>query len=389
MKHLALKNNRKASKRYNPETNKFLTLSLKYLENEFESKIPSHSENNSLIEFYSKIEVVLIDKSLYSNYASKLISNISAEKISSNSNPFIVLVDTKNESLHLFTREFNYNSISQFMQDHLLNLNKRYDRSRENFNYETSGFHNILDVDIRKINSILGEEKAKWEINDLLIFFYNNWCGFCKSLNFNLVVLMQKYFSQTDTLKLLKVNIQENDLPLNLYMQHIPTLLLIPANLTLKESIIFNYPDTNLDKNNLLDFILMNSHNTNTLKDFMTSNFLNAKKVTSQSRQSKLRYDFINLVEKKIKNLERKAENIEDNRISFVSGVSNSNFDINIDKSYIDFTNSSFDFKFNKLREEIYILKEFQNLFNKKFILISWLQTFCNNFPRNIIISFI
>jgi len=178
---------------------------------------------------------------------------------------------------------------------------------------------------------------------------------------------MQKYFSQTDTLKLLKVNIQENDLPLNLYMQHIPTLLLIPANLTLKESIIFNYPDTNLDKNNLLDFILMNSHNTNTLKDFMTSNFLNAKKVTSQSRQSKLRYDFINLVEKKIKNLERKAENIEDNRISFVSGVSNSNFDINFDKSYIDFTNSSFDFKFNKLREEIYILKEFQNLFNKKF----------------------
>jgi thiol-disulfide isomerase/thioredoxin len=366
LKHLSLKNKRKPSKRYNPETNKFLQLSLKYLENEFESKIPSYSENDSLIEFYSKIEVVLIDKSLYSSYASKLISNISAEKISSNSNPFIVLVDTKNESLHLFTHEFNYNSISQFMQDHLLNLNKRYDRSRENFNYETSDFHNILDVDIRKINSILGEEKSKREINDLLIFFYNNWCGFCKSLNFNLVVLMQKYFSQTDTLKLLKVNIQDNDLPLNLYMQHIPTLLLIPANLTLKESIIFNYPDTNLDKNNLLDFILMNSHNTKTLKDFMTSNFLNAKKITSQSKQSKLRYDFINLVEKKIKNLERKAENIEDNRISFVSGIFNSNFDINFDKSYIDFTNSSFDFKFNKLKEEIYILKEFQNLFNKK-----------------------
>ena len=339
---MALTNNRKVSIRYDPETNEFLKISLKHLENDYKSHIPSYIENDYLIQFYKKGEIVLIDKNLYSNYASKLIPNVPF----SHKDSLSILLETKNESLHLLQNEFNYNSISKFIQDHLLNLNNRYTRFQEITKKE---FSNIIDVDVKRLNLILGAEKSEWQINDLLIFFYNNWCGFCKSLNFNLIDLMENYFSSVDTFKLIKVNVQENDLPFNLYMQNIPALLFIPANSTLKESIIYDYHENYLDKKNILSFILTNSYNMNTLKQFFTSNVLNNNKIKSSTQKSKLRYNFINLVEKKIKGMEI-------------------NLSMNFDKhkSHSDYEANLFYLKSIKLKEEIYILKEFQSLFNKK-----------------------
>ena len=71
-------------------------------------------------------------------------------------------------------------------------------------------------------------------------------------------------------------------------MQNIPALLFIPANSTLKESIIYDYHENYLDKKNILSFILTNSYNMNTLKQFFTSNVLNNNKISSQNRRNKL-----------------------------------------------------------------------------------------------------
>ena len=138
-------------------------------------------------------------------------------------------------------------------------------------------------------------------------------------------------------------------MPFNLYMPNIPALLFIPANSKLKESIIYDYHENYLDKKNILSFILMNSYNMNTLKQFFTSNILNNNKIESSTQKSKLRYNFINLVEKKIKGMEI-------------------DLSMNFDKykSYSDYEANLFYLKSVKLKEEIYILKEFQSLFNKK-----------------------
>ena len=305
-----------------------------------------------------------------------------ARRIISHSKPFALLIETRNSSVHILEDELNYTSLTRFMRNHVLNLNKRYARSETSKNLSINRnqhIKNIIDVNASRVVSVFDVENA----NDLLVFYYNNWCGFCKSLHFNLMLLMHKYFSGVNTFKLLRINVQENDLPGHLFMQHIPALLLIPANSSLKESVLYEYQHE-LDMKHLQNFILVNSRNPNTVKDFITSNFLNSSKYHHQqqlSKQSKLRYDLIDLVEKKLFALEAKAHELVKKHSAYsMSGHLNESYltgesvkfsilnnDEDYEKHYFSHVKSLFNLKLNMYEQEIDLLKEFRNLFNKNF----------------------
>ena len=189
---------------------------------------------------------------------------------------------------------------------------------------------------------------------------------------------------------------QSNDLPWNLYVQHIPALLFIPAYSKSNklpsqppiESIFYDY-ENELDSKNLLKFILANSQNPNTIKDFLVSNFLNksSQNENSLSKNSKLRYDLINLLTNKLKKLETKItkvqnkiiylyENLNKTNIDHLKAISDDNdnnnfesgylFEKNYDQVYFKKLHNLLNIQLNRYLNQIGLLNQFKSLFNKK-----------------------
>lgn len=62
---------------------------------------------------------------------------------------------------------------------------------------------NMREINSRELEAILNGTSELNEM-DLLVFYYTNWCGMCKTLNFKLTQLMLKYFRYSTSFRLLK-----------------------------------------------------------------------------------------------------------------------------------------------------------------------------------------
>lgn len=139
----------------------------------------------------------------------------------------------------------------------------------------------------------------------------------------------------------------------------------------------------------MLKFILANSQNPNTIKDFLVSNFLNksSQNENSLSKNSKLRYDLINLLTNKLKKLETKItkvqnkiiylyENLNKTNIDHLKAISDDNdnnnfesgylFEKNYDQVYFKKLHNLLNIQLNRYLNQIGLLNQFKSLFNKK-----------------------
>ena len=83
-------------------------------------------------------------------------------------------------------------------------LNKRHLRSKEIKSETMSIIPNIIEINGMELISIFDRRKSSNLNEDVLVYFYNNWCGFCSVLNFNLMKMVYKYFSSASSFKLFK-----------------------------------------------------------------------------------------------------------------------------------------------------------------------------------------
>ncbi len=122
-----------------------------------------------------------------------------------------------------------------------------------------------------------------------------------------------------------RIEVQTNDLPSDLYVHQIPTLLFQPANSQLfsknkADSILFEYKN-DLSLSNLLNFVLSNSRNPNTIIDFLKSNSHQLKNDLNEILTKK-----ISILESKTYFLNRKVHYIfnESSRIDMKESIINS-----------------------------------------------------------------
>lgn len=113
-----------------------------------------------------------------------------------------------------------------------------------------------------------------------------------------------------------RIDVDSNDLPWYLNVQQIPTLMLIPAGRLRgqRDTVMYEY-ENDLDVKNLVKFVLYNSKNPDTLSQFLRDNILNRKHSINEqdlSKNSKLRYDLINLVSSKLRRLENESKYFRD-----------------------------------------------------------------------------
>lgn len=156
-----------------------------------------------------------------------------------------------------------------------------------------------------------------------------------------------------------------------------PSLLFIPASSdssksTIRDSIAYDLTSdvaNSLEVKHLAQFVLENARNPATLSSFLRENFLNAqanRKLASSSlsfdgdfdlsESSKLRYDLINLVAKKTKNLRIEISSLE-------HGYFNQTINRNDDQEFTALTDFYLKLKLNRLFFELDVLKNFTSLF--------------------------
>lgn len=170
-------------------------------------------------------------------------------------------------------------------------MNKRYLRNSpvtkpqiSNFVYEFNGLQlqNFFSDSSNSHKVILNQniqlaltEDVFFFINlkDVLVYYYAKFCGQCKMYNYRLLLLKQ-YLGKVKTFNIIKIDVSNNDLDWHLTSDTVPKLILFPAY-DRQNSLVYNEKDSQvfLNEENLLDFILTNSNNVNTIKNFIGLNY--------------------------------------------------------------------------------------------------------------------
>ena len=159
----------------------------------------------------------------------------------------------------------------------------------------------------------------------------------------------------------------KNDLPWYIHVSRVPSLLFIPSSdsTNRRETVPFDLT-TNQDTveiKHLVKFILDNSRNPKTLSSFLRANFLDRKKKQMSddadfdgdlTTSSKVRYDLINIVTNRQRNLRFE--------INYLMGsAANRSASIMYD---IGLNERMFNLKLNRLNLEMEILNNFTNFFH-------------------------
>lgn len=134
-----------------------------------------------------------------------------------------------------------------------------------------------------------------WEIvlqkQDVLLLYYAQWCGFCPSLNHVFIQLAR--LLPTDTFTVARIDVSQNDLPWELMVDRLPTVLFFPGN---RKDLSVKYPeDLPITLPNLLRFILHHSDPPSVAQNL-------AKPPTKECLQSEA------VLQQRISHLEREAE---------------------------------------------------------------------------------
>lgn len=280
----------------------------------------------SNIEFMKSFDIYMVDKNLYENYAHNLL-NGSVKMPVPGRKPIILFANYKNESLYSLDSSFNYKNLNQFIMNQSIGINQRIIK-------KDPAKANEINSITKLYNKDLSDTKENLNKKDLLIFYYANWCGHCKLFNFKLTKLMHKYFRNIDSIKLLKVNVDSNDLPWHIQVHKIPTLIYLPAysSSTNKQidSIVYENQDS-LNIQDLLNFILLNSKNPQTIQGFFKENFIN-------SNNGELNTMLTNLISSKLNKLQLSSAFLNTKIVSLFNNLNRTNLE------HLTHTN----FEFNK-----------------------------------------
>ncbi|XP_026158464.1 thioredoxin domain-containing protein 11 [Mastacembelus armatus] len=92
--------------------------------------------------------------------------------------------------------------------------------------------------------------------NDVLLFYYTQWCGFCSVLN-HIIIQLARLLQGNSTIIVARVNVARNDLPWEFMVDHVPSILLFPRY---RKHLSVKFPDDMpITLPNLLHFILQHS----------------------------------------------------------------------------------------------------------------------------------
>lgn len=295
----------------NPNQNRFLRFYIKHLEENFVYNVCQkesffiQSNSNHIIKDWNRINVFLeqthinlVDFNLYSNYA----KNILGEKINiqNNSLPSIALIDKKNQTIFRMDEEFNFNNLIRFLRNITFQKQKQVFRTKQvNTNNK---FLNVTEINSKQLEDILSNID-KYRDKDIVLVYFNNWCGFCKLVNYNLMLTVYKYFKNIQSLIILKIDVDSNDFETYLQVNHLPTLMYLPASITnSRESTVFDYKEE-YSVENILKFILYETENPDLISNFILNNFLKREK--DNNLDFKLRSNFIDVLTKKFNILKK------------------------------------------------------------------------------------
>uniref|UniRef100_A0A3P9MSI0 Thioredoxin domain containing 11 n=1 Tax=Poecilia reticulata TaxID=8081 RepID=A0A3P9MSI0_POERE len=93
-------------------------------------------------------------------------------------------------------------------------------------------------------------------LQDVLLFYYTHWCGFCSVLN-HVLIQLARLLQGNHTITVARVNVARNDLPWEFMVDHVPSILLFPRH---RKHLSMKYPtDLPITLPNLLRFIMQHS----------------------------------------------------------------------------------------------------------------------------------
>jgi hypothetical protein len=97
--------------------------------------------------------------------------------------------------------------IDEFMRKQLNGLNKRHIKNKIHLLPKSNDkLSNIIEINSNHLISLFGRNKFHHDLHDMdvLVYYYNNWCGFCSLLNFNLMKMVKNHLKNVKTFKILK-----------------------------------------------------------------------------------------------------------------------------------------------------------------------------------------
>ena len=86
-------------------------------------------------------------------------------------------------------------------------LNNKHVKTKHLSLYKTNDkLPNIIEINSNDLISLFERNKIHHDLHDMdiLVYYYNNWCGVCSLLNFNLMKMVKNYFTGVKTFKILK-----------------------------------------------------------------------------------------------------------------------------------------------------------------------------------------
>lgn len=304
------------------------------------------------VSFSRSLDIYLIDKRLYSNYANDIVHK-SLPKVMNQSNA--IIIDFRNESVYSLGKQLSYTNLKKFVLNQSFGVNKEIIRSEKNaFKKDNLKDFLIKEINTKKITSIINIEMMKdLDAKDIMIFYYSNWCGHCKLFHYKLMEIMHQYFQKDESVKIYKINCDLNDLPFKMKVNKIPTLLMIHNTKSnqihdnfQQDSTVF--AEDSLTTENVLNFILLNSKNPSTFLNFLKNNFnFNEPKNEIEKKvKNNLRITLKTIIAAKLEGLEKKSEDLSDKILKFKDKYKNTNLTLEIDN--IEFKRSDNESNFFK-----------------------------------------
>ncbi|RNA44781.1 thioredoxin domain-containing 11 [Brachionus plicatilis] len=214
--------------------------------------------SNSICQFQENTEILFIDKKLYKNYAVNLLGyDFENSKL-----PKAILINVKNQTIYQIKNDLNFLNIHKFMNDPEIFFKKRLIRTKQIANKKRTQLENFVEINSKQLKDVINNHEFKNK--DVLVFYFNNHCGFCRMVNFKLINLAYKFFKNCKTLVILKIDTDLNDMDWELLSNRVPTLIFMPMSLlSYRETILYDFQN-DMSEKKLLKFIIKNSRNPGT-----------------------------------------------------------------------------------------------------------------------------
>ncbi|XP_039631796.1 thioredoxin domain-containing protein 11 isoform X2 [Polypterus senegalus] len=87
---------------------------------------------------------------------------------------------------------------------------------------------------------------------DVLLFYYTQWCGFCSVLN-HVLIQLAHFFQFNQMFTVSRINAAKNDLPWEYMVDRFPTILFFPSD---RKHLSVKFPDAPINLPNLVRFVI-------------------------------------------------------------------------------------------------------------------------------------